>query len=99
MTDEDLKDAYNRRVAQFPDDIRAAHNHSADHRAEIIASTLCGCFYCRTTFKPAQITEWVDGRADGQGQTALCPECGIDSVIGDKAGFDLTPQFLSTMHH
>ncbi len=30
-------------------------------------------------------------------QTAICPRCGIDSVIGDKSGFALTPTFLAEM--
>jgi hypothetical protein len=44
-------------------------------------------------FLPAEITDWID-----EGQTALCPRCGIDSVIGDRAGFELSPEFLSEMN-
>jgi len=36
-------------------------------------------------FPPNQITEWVDADSTGEGQTALCPKCGIDSVIGEHA--------------
>ena len=38
-----------------------------------------------TVFKPADILEWTD-----DDQTALCPNCGIDSVIGDKSGYPVT---------
>ncbi|HMF43502.1 MAG TPA: hypothetical protein VKQ32_22670 [Polyangia bacterium] len=96
---DDWEDRVRAHIAQLPDDIQAAHKHSINHRPEIIASTLCGCFHCRDTFAPARITEWVDEADDGQGQTALCPMCGIDSVIGDQAGFDLSPEFLGRMHH
>jgi hypothetical protein len=50
---------------------------SVRHRAAILASDLCGCYYCQQTFPPAAIEEWVD-----DGKTALCPKCGIDAVIG-----------------
>ena len=47
--------------------------------------------YC---FKPADILEWTD-----DDQTALCPNCGIDSVIGDKSGYPVTDlDFLKQMH-
>lgn len=85
------------RVERFPVDVRAAHAHSSLHRTEVEASELCGCFYCGARYPPSKITEWVDGSAEGVGQTALCPECGIDSVIGDRSGFVLSDDFLATM--
>jgi hypothetical protein len=33
----------------------------------------------------------------GWGETATCPWCGIDSVIGDKSGFEITDEFLAVM--
>ncbi len=74
-------------------DTTAAHRHSANHRAEVVASEVCGCFYCRCTFTPVSIVEWVD-----HGSTALCPRCGIDSVIGSNAGYPINAQFLGEMH-
>ena len=32
------------------------------------------------------------------GQTAICPFCGIDSVIGDRSGVPITKEFLSGMN-
>ena len=75
------------------DDVILAHKHSANHRAEIEASSLCGCFCCCSMFPPAEIDDWVDGDP-----TALCPRCGIDSVIGDASGFAVTTvDFLAQM--
>lgn len=37
---------------------------------------MVGCFYCITIYGSSEIKEWIDG-----GQTALCPHCGIDSVL------------------
>jgi hypothetical protein len=85
-------------VARFPPQIQAAHRHSIHHRDEITHSNLCGCFYCCATFPPSDVTEWVDEGSDGHGQTALCPKCGIDSVIGDRSGFPLSRDFLLEMN-
>jgi len=79
------EEEHKNKVAGFPDDIREAHRHSANHRSEIENSSSCGCFYCRAIFCPERIAEWVDEDNTGMGQTALCPYCGIDSVIGDKS--------------
>ena len=62
-----------------------------------MASQLCGCFYCCTTFAPTEISVWVDRDAEGVGQTALCPKCGIDSVLGDKSGFSPSDELLTSM--
>jgi hypothetical protein len=53
--------------------------------------------YCLATFPPAAIEEWIDEDGARVGQTALCPRCGIDSVIGSKAGFPLTKEFLTSL--
>ena len=71
---------------------KPAHAHAHKHRAEIEASTLCGCFFCRCTFAPGVIFEWCDGD-----QTALCPRCGVDAVLGDKSGFPISEEFLLAM--
>jgi len=92
----DWKEAHRHRVEGFPDDVRAAHRHSIRHRAEIQASLLCGCFHCCAVFPPGRIEEWTD-EEDGEGQTALCPECGIDAVIGDQSGFEISSAFLSRL--
>lgn len=78
------------------DDLRIAHAHCGNHRTEIMQSDLCGCFYCRHTFPPDEILEWIDEH-DGVGTTALCPHCGIDSVLGSASGLRLTPEFLDLM--
>jgi hypothetical protein len=91
------EEEHQKRVASFPPDIRDAHVHSSNHRAEILNSALCGCFYCCEKFTPKEIKDWVDEKIPGEGQTALCPKCGIDSVIGDKSGVNLSKEFLESM--
>ena len=77
----------------MPVDLIEAHKHSSNHREVVLAGSQCGCFYCCQTFSPETIREWIDA-----GQTALCPRCGIDSVLGDKAGLPLTQAFLGDMN-
>ena len=75
--------------------LQAAHKHSSHHRAEVEASDVCGCFYCRATYPPVAIENWLN---EGDG-TALCPECTIDSVLGSASGFPVAdPNFLTAMH-
>ena len=88
---------HKRRVSAFPEAIREAHSHSSNHRSEVETSAVCGCFYCCARFKPAEIADWVDEDDSGIGQTAMCPRCGIDSVIGSNAGFPIEVEFLSAM--
>jgi len=71
----------------------AAHKHASQHRAELDASERCGCFFCFRTFKVGEITAWID-----KNQTALCPRCGIDSVLGTASGHTLDDRFLRRMH-
>ncbi|MBB4371524.1 hypothetical protein GGD63_004322 [Bradyrhizobium sp. cir1] len=73
--------------------LRVAHKKCINNRAEIERSQLCGCFYCKQTFAPDRIVEWVD-----EDSTALCPECGIDSVLGDASGVQINRSFLEAMH-
>jgi len=77
--------------------LRAAHRRSIRHKAEIVASAACGCFYCGAIFPPGEITAWTDKTNPEPEHTALCSRCGIDSVIGDKSGFPVTGAFLAEM--
>lgn len=52
------------------------HKLSSKHKDRILTSTDVGCFYCCTIFKPVEVVKWID-----EGTTALCPYCGIDSVL------------------
>lgn len=77
-------------------DISTAHKFSSIHRESILKSKTCGCFYCLEIFSPNKIEEWCDEDEQGVGQTALCPKCGVDSLIGDiDVNFDKV--FLNVM--
>lgn len=44
-------------------------------------------------FNLSQITDWCDDE-----NTALCPYCGMDSILGESSGFPINEQFLIGMH-
>lgn len=84
-----------------PPDIVEAHRLCSQHREAVLGAARCGCFYCCAVFAPAEIEFWVDpptGDDDDdleRGTTALCPRCGIDSVLPLGPGMDVA--FLEHM--
>lgn len=58
-----------------------------------------GGFYCIKIFKPSEIVSFIeaDNDCDREG-TAICPYCGIDSVIGKSSGYPITEEFLAAMN-
>ena len=68
-------------------DLKNAHRHSYENQLEIEASRLCVCFYCCRQFPSSSVLNWCDNE-----NTALCPNCGIDAVIGDASGLPVTEQ-------
>lgn len=79
------------------DNLLKAHEHSSFHRHAVLASDLCGCFYCLEIYSPSEKVNWLD-KMEGVGQTAFCPNCGCDSVIGSESGYPITLEFLQEMH-
>lgn len=73
------------------------HHSTFRNEKQIKNSSQCGCFCCESLFAPEEVTNWCDN--DGKGdRTALCPKCGIDSVIGDDCGMYVTPSLLHVMN-
>lgn len=70
-----------------------AHAFSFRNRSKLEQDLECGCFYCMKIFPANEIEEWED-----DGETAICPYCGIDSVIGESSGYPLTEADLKEMH-
>jgi hypothetical protein len=53
------------------------HKKSTRHRSVRSKSKICGCFYCFKELSFGQMVRWIDNN-----ETALCPYCGVDSVLG-----------------
>lgn len=73
-------------------DVLDAHRHSFYNREEIEQSKVCGCFYCLEVFQPSEVNLWMDDLS-----TAICPRCGVDSVLGSQSGFPIETKFLKQM--
>ena len=75
-----------------------AHKHSAANKEAILLSEYCGCFYCFQVFPPDEIINWAEDE-NGNGDTAICSYCGIDSVLGSSSGLPVTRAvFLEEMN-
>ncbi|MES1954185.1 hypothetical protein SAHY_06373 [Salinisphaera hydrothermalis EPR70] len=73
------------------------HAMSTQHREQILRSRVLGCFVCVTRFEVSAVDTWWDPDDHGIGQTATCPYCGLDTVIGDAMGVELTDDLLSAL--
>ena len=76
-------------------DFISAHEWAFANQENLDKSDLCGCFYCLKIFLPSKIKDWVREKPR---ETALCPYCGIDSVLGSASGYLITIEFLQEMH-
>ena len=68
------------------------HRHTRLNRMELEASEVCGCIACERIYFPSEIVRWVDG------ETALCPHCGVDAVVGSASGIPIMPGVLRRAH-
>ena len=86
-------------------DLLAAYRYTSNNWAQIEGSTMCGCCSCMRIFPPAEIVAWtgldidnVDDPTAVEKQTAMCPRCGSEAVIGDKSGCPINARFLGRMN-
>ena len=76
--------------------------HSICNKTEIMNSETCGCYSCQTIFAPSKISHWGKETSPKLlerecSETALCPNCGFDFVIGDAIGVKITKELLSAL--
>ena len=74
-------------------DLKDIHELSHNNKELVGRSQLVGCFYCGEIFSTKDIEEWWD-----EGKTAVCPHCGIDSVLPDTMKPTLTIELLHEMY-
>ena len=77
-------------------DFVKAHKHT-EYQKEILRSQTAGCFYCCKIFSPDEINDWHREDCKELEPLALCPKCGIDSVIGSASGYPIEHSFLKKM--
>lgn len=74
--------------------LKDAHMHTIHNRHEVEASQVCYCICCRSFFKPEEIDSYAD-----EGDTAICPYCDCDAVLGEACGIKLTDDLLEQLHN
>lgn len=86
-------------------DLLEAHTHTTNNRAELEASSVCGCCACMQIFAPDEVTAFsgldmdsFDNPDAASAETAVCPHCGAEALIGNRSGYLINPQFLSRMN-
>uniref|UniRef100_UPI003F4C4C0B hypothetical protein n=1 Tax=Brachyspira catarrhinii TaxID=2528966 RepID=UPI003F4C4C0B len=67
---------------------------SSNHKELLMKEDVCGCFYCVSIFIPKLITDWIEDQND---LTAICPYCGIDSIIPNHSDYQLNKELLKEM--
>jgi NAD-dependent SIR2 family protein deacetylase len=56
------------------------YEQSRLNRRFMTQGVVCRCFHCLHAFPAEQINQWTD-----DGETALCPNCGVDAVLSSSA--------------
>lgn len=79
---------------KMPRNIIDAHKFSFANAENLKNSKICGCYFCGEIFTPDKIDSYT---RDKDGNTAICPFCWVDSIIGDASGYPVTPKFLKKM--
>lgn len=72
-------------------DEKEYHKHTFENRREIEQSSMCGCASCQSIFPASEIESYIK---DKNGDTALCPYCSTDAVIGDACGLTIDERIL-----
>ena len=71
------------------------HSHTIRNRQEIDQSVYCHCISCTRSYPSPIVTDFIK---DGEGETALCPYCGIDAVIGDSCRLIINQAILTYLN-
>lgn len=81
------------RLEKKDDMLKDAHLLTSCNRSEIEASEECGCICCQRIFPAEEVVDFADG-----GETAICPYCDCDALIGSGSGLELTKELLSELN-
>lgn len=86
-------------------ELLAAYRYTSNNWAQIETSKVCGCCNCVELFRPDEIVGWtgltmqnMDDPKAINDQTAMCPRCGSEAVLGDGCGFPINAAFLARMN-
>ena len=78
-------------------ELNVFYTHSIRNEESIRKSNLCGCFHCISIFPVADV-KLSEMMVEKDGfKTAICPICGIDSVLGD-ASVEISAELIESMN-
>lgn len=66
---------------------------SSNNRQTIAISDRCYCFHCKASMDHSEITDFLE-----DGQTAICPHCGVDAILPDYIDENINEDVVSQMH-
>ena len=78
-------------------ELNAFYTLSIRNEESIRKSNLCGCFHCISIFPVADVKSSAMMVEKDGFKTAICPICGIDSVLGD-ASVEITAEILEALN-
>jgi hypothetical protein len=91
------KDSADEDTAWTVEELKAVYSHSIRNEESILKSNLFGCFHCISIFPVADV-KLSEMMVEKDGcKTAICPICGIDSVLGDST-VEITAELLEKMN-
>ncbi len=68
---------------------------SSRTRDAVQGGRACGCFHCLRTFEARDVKEWAP-EVEGE-SAAICPHCGVDSVLPARDGHAVDRTMLEAM--
>ncbi len=77
--------------------LKRLHTYSTHNRALIESADRCYCFNCKRILDSREITAYTDADGD-EGQTAVCPMCGVDAIIPDSIEEPLDETLIDEMN-
>jgi hypothetical protein len=75
------------------DQIQGAIRAATGNREALAKSNKAGCYYCLTIYAASEVVRFLPSE-----DTALCPYCGIDSVLADQSPYELKAEILEELH-
>ncbi|MCH5180839.1 MAG: hypothetical protein J1F32_06475 [Erysipelotrichales bacterium] len=70
------------------------HAYSSNNKELIDRSNKCYCFHCKSELDSKDVHDYID-----EGKTALCPKCGIDSIIPDSIDEEINEIIIVEMNN
>lgn len=85
------------KIAALPnEELHEIHNHCTANREDVEASSRCACFCCQKVYRATEVYDFIV--EPSLKETALCPHCGVDAVIGDVTGIPFYKELIGKLH-